>query len=85
MSVAKMRILRWMCGHTRKNKIMNEDIQDERKSVKAVWTCETKTYRAPVRRCDYETETQGQRGRGRPLRKYLDYLDLTEDMTQDRA
>ena len=47
---------------------------------------------APVRRCDYETEVQGQRGRGRPrktleetLRKDLEYLDLTEDMTHDRT
>ncbi|CAN6541304.1 unnamed protein product [Malus baccata var. baccata] len=47
---------------------------------------------APVRRCDYGTEVQGQRGRGRPrktleetLRKDLEYLDLTEDMTQNRA
>ena len=47
---------------------------------------------APVRRCDYGTEVQGRRGRGRPrktleetLRNDLEYLDLTEDMTQDRA
>ncbi|RXH84666.1 hypothetical protein DVH24_032950 [Malus domestica] len=47
---------------------------------------------APVRRCDYGTEVQGQRGRGRPrktleetLRKDLEYLVLTEDMTQNRA
>ncbi|KAM1484173.1 hypothetical protein TB2_035404 [Malus domestica] len=46
----------------------------------------------PIRRCDYGTEVQGRRGRGRPrktleetLRKDLEYLDLTEDMTQDRA
>ncbi|CAN6702577.1 unnamed protein product [Malus baccata var. baccata] len=45
---------------------------------------------APIRRCDYETEVQGRRGRGRPrktleetLRKNLEYLDLTKDMTQD--
>ena len=46
----------------------------------------------PVRRCDDGTEVQGRRGRGRPrkmleetLRKDLEYLDLTEDMTHDRA
>ncbi|RXH85648.1 hypothetical protein DVH24_009469 [Malus domestica] len=47
---------------------------------------------APVRRCDYRTEVQGRRGRGRPrktleetLRKDLEYLDLMEDMTHNRV
>ena len=43
---------------------------------------------ASVRRCDYGTEVQGQRGRGRPrktLEETLKYLDLTEDVTQNRA
>ncbi|CAN6561224.1 unnamed protein product [Malus baccata var. baccata] len=46
----------------------------------------------PIRRCDYGTEVQGRRGRERPrktleltLRKDLEYLDLTDDMTQNRA
>ncbi|KAM2263629.1 hypothetical protein ACFXTI_039889 [Malus domestica] len=47
---------------------------------------------APVRRCDYVIEVQGRRGRRRPrktleetLGKDLEYLDLTEAMTQNRA
>ncbi|CAN6541821.1 unnamed protein product [Malus baccata var. baccata] len=63
-----------------------------RKSVPVIWTCAKKATDAPVRRCDYGTEVQGQRGRGRPrktleetLRKDLEYLVLTEDMTQNRA
>ncbi|KAM1053011.1 hypothetical protein PS2_000542 [Malus domestica] len=47
---------------------------------------------SPVRRCDYGTEVQDRSGRGRTrktleetLRKDLEYLDLTEDMTQNRA
>jgi hypothetical protein len=29
MSVAEMRMLRWICGHTRKDQIRNDDIQDK--------------------------------------------------------
>jgi hypothetical protein len=29
MSVAEMRILRWICGHTRKNRIRNDNIRDK--------------------------------------------------------
>lgn len=29
MKVAEMRMLRWMCGHTRMDKLRNEDIQEK--------------------------------------------------------
>jgi hypothetical protein len=29
MSVAKMRMLRWICGYTRKDRIKNDDIRDK--------------------------------------------------------
>ena len=49
-------MLCWMCGHTRKDNIRNEDIRCKvgvaeiegkmrGKSVSVVWTCETKAYK----------------------------------------
>jgi hypothetical protein len=29
MSVAEIRMLRWICGHTRKDRIRNDDIRDK--------------------------------------------------------
>ncbi|CAN6543933.1 unnamed protein product [Malus baccata var. baccata] len=99
----KMRMLRWMCGHTRKDKIRNEDIrgkvgvaeiEGKMRENRLRWFghVQRRPTDAPIRRCDYGTEVQGRMGRGRPrktleetLRKDLEYLDLTEDMTQDRA
>ncbi|KAM1295577.1 hypothetical protein ACFX2H_015354 [Malus domestica] len=103
MGVAEMRMLRWMCGHTRKDKIRNEDIrgkvgvaeiEGKMRENRLRWFghVQRRPTDAPIRRCDYGTEVQGRRGRGRPrktleetLRKDLEYLDLTKDMTQDRA
>ncbi|KAM0966625.1 hypothetical protein EV2_022996 [Malus domestica] len=87
MGVAEMRMLRWMCGHTRKDKIRNEDIRGKvglaeiegKLRENRLWWfghVQRRPTDAPVRRCDYGTET---------LRKDLEYLDLTEDMTQDQA
>lgn len=43
-----------------------------------------------VRRCDYETEAQRKRDRGRPmktwkeiLKKYMEYLELTKYLVQN--
>ncbi|KAM1798712.1 hypothetical protein ACFX12_032753 [Malus domestica] len=103
MGVAEMRMLRWMCGHTRKDKIRNEDIrgkvgvaeiEGKMRENRLRWFghVQRRPTDAPIRRCDYGTEVQGRRGRGRPrktleetLRKDLEYLDLTKDMTQYRA
>ncbi|KAM2590328.1 hypothetical protein TB2_042878 [Malus domestica] len=103
MGVAEMRMLRWMCGHTRKDKIRNEDIrgkvgvaeiEGKMRENRLRWFghVQRRPTDVPIRRCDYGTEVLGRRGRGRPrktleetLRKDLEYLDLTKDMTQDRA
>ncbi|KAM1191811.1 hypothetical protein ACFX2G_012464 [Malus domestica] len=103
VGVVEMRMLRWMCGHTRKDKIRNEDIrgkvgvaeiEGKRRENRLRWSGHVQRMPtdAPVRRCDHGTKVQGRRGRGTPrktleetLRKDLEYLDLTEDMTQNRA
>ncbi|KAM2859996.1 hypothetical protein COP2_025345 [Malus domestica] len=103
VGVMEMRMLRWMCGHTRKDKIRNEDIrgkvgvaeiEGKRRENRLRWFghVQRRPTDAPVRRCDHGTEVQGRSGRGRPrktldetLRKDLEYLDLTEDMTQNHA
>ncbi|KAM1471250.1 hypothetical protein ACFXTO_042189 [Malus domestica] len=107
MGVAEIRMLRGMlrgmCGHTRNEKIVNEDIRGKvgvaevegkmrENQLRWFGHVQRRPTDAPVRRCDYGTEVRGRRGRGRPrktlektLRKDLEYLDLTEDMTQNRA
>ncbi|KAM2891684.1 hypothetical protein COP2_009948 [Malus domestica] len=103
MDVVEMRMLRGMCRHMRKDKIGNDDIRGKVGVAEIEGKMRENQFRwfghvqrrptdAPVRRCDYGTEVQGRRGRGRPrktleetLRKDLEYLDLTEDMTQNRA
>jgi hypothetical protein len=48
LSVAEMRMLRWICGHTRRDRVRNNDIRErlgmspvEEKLVQMVWTCAT--------------------------------------------
>ena len=33
LSVAEMRMLRWICGHTRMDRVWNDDIRDDRLGV----------------------------------------------------
>ncbi|KAM2423333.1 hypothetical protein ACFX1W_021073 [Malus domestica] len=82
MGVAEMRMLRGMYGHTRKDKIGNKDIRGKAGIAKIERNMRENRFRwfghvqrrptdAPVRKCDYGTEVQGRRGRGRP-RKTLE-------------
>ena len=65
-----MRILSWMHGHTRKDRIKNKDIRgkvrvveikDKMRENRLRWFGHVKQrlIDAPVRRCNYKTEVQG--------------------------
>ncbi|XP_070043285.1 uncharacterized protein [Nicotiana tomentosiformis] len=80
MKVAEMRMLRWMCGRTKLDKIRNEDIrvkvgmapmEDKMREARLRWFGHVRRRRldAPVRRCERLALTGMRRGRGRP-KKY---------------
>ncbi|KAK4730683.1 hypothetical protein R3W88_023671 [Solanum pinnatisectum] len=95
-----MRMLKWMCGLTRRDIIRNEDIHakvevamDKMRKSRMRWFRHVKRtcMDAPVRRCERLTIEGLRRGRGRPkkywievIRKDMTSLKLTKDMTLDR-
>jgi hypothetical protein len=77
LSVAKMRMLRWICGHTRRDRVRNEDIRDrvgvtpiEEKLVqhRLRWFghVQRRPPEAPVRSGVLDRVGSVRRGRGRP-------------------
>ncbi|XP_070003183.1 uncharacterized protein [Nicotiana sylvestris] len=80
MRVAEMRMLRWMCGHTRMDKIRNDDIrekvhvapiEDKMWEARLRWFghVQRRSPDVPVRRCERLEVEGNRRGRGRP-KKY---------------
>ncbi|KAL3356212.1 hypothetical protein AABB24_017079 [Solanum stoloniferum] len=91
LHVAEMRMLRWMSGHTRSDKIRNEVIRekvgvspvvDKLREVRLRWFGHVKRRcaDAPVRRCEGLVVEGTQRGRGRP-RKYWEEV-IRQDLAQ---
>ncbi|KAK8923655.1 hypothetical protein KSP39_PZI019072 [Platanthera zijinensis] len=81
MGVAGMRILRWMCGHTRPDKIRNECIRDKTgvtpiaekmREAQLKWFghVQKRPLEALVRRCESLVSRHVKRGRGRPIKTW---------------
>ncbi|XP_070013802.1 uncharacterized protein [Nicotiana sylvestris] len=91
MNVAEMRMLRWMCRHTKLDKIRNEVIREkvgvapvDEKMREArprwfghVWR---RTIDSPVRRCERLALAGTRRGRGRPKKNWGEVI--RQDMAQ---
>ncbi|XP_019259176.1 PREDICTED: uncharacterized protein LOC109237335 [Nicotiana attenuata] len=91
MEVAEMRVLRWMCGHTRLDRIQNEviwdkvgvaPIEDKTREVRLRWFghVRKRSTDAPVRRCERLTFEGLRRGRGRPKKSWGEVI--RHDMAQ---
>ncbi|XP_070004684.1 uncharacterized protein [Nicotiana sylvestris] len=91
MKVAEMRMLRWMCGHTRLDNIRNEDIRErvgvapvdnKMREARLRWFghMQRRNLDAPVRMCQRLALTGTRRGRGRP-KKYWGKV-IRQDMAQ---
>nr|XP_033511396.1 uncharacterized protein LOC117276177 [Nicotiana tomentosiformis] len=76
MKVAEMRMLRWICGHTRRDKIKNEVIRDKAgvapveekmRELRLRWFgyVQRRSTDAPVKRCERLAVAGLRRGRGR--------------------
>jgi len=76
MTVAEMRMIRWICGHTRLDKIRNEvirrktgvaSIEDKLREARLRWFghIRRRNTNAPVRRCE-RIDRPNYRSRGRP-------------------
>ncbi|XP_070020912.1 uncharacterized protein [Nicotiana sylvestris] len=90
MKVAEMRMLRWMCGHTKLDKIRNDDrlkvgvapVKDKMQEARLRWFGHVKmrSLDTPVRRCERLALTGMRRGRWRH-KKYWGEV-IRQDMVQ---
>jgi len=89
LMVVEMRMIKWMCGYSRLDRIRNEvirdfvkvvPIEDKMRESRLRWFGHVKrrSVDAPVRRCERINLPQGKRGRGRP-KKSLDEV-IREDL-----
>ncbi|VFQ99294.1 unnamed protein product [Cuscuta campestris] len=99
LHAAEMRMLRWICGKTRLDRISNEvirrqvgmaPVEDKLREARLRWLghVRRRDADAPVRRCERITVIGGSRGRGRPKKNWEEVIrqDLgLLDLTEDMA
>ncbi|XP_019235471.1 PREDICTED: uncharacterized protein LOC109215814 [Nicotiana attenuata] len=81
MKVAEMRMLRWMCRHTKRDKIRNEVIQDKVGVAPVedkIWELRLRWFRtdAPIGRCERLAVAGQGRGRGRPKKYWGEFVTI---------
>ncbi|XP_070008151.1 uncharacterized protein [Nicotiana sylvestris] len=99
LKVYEMRMLSWMCGHTRLDKIMNEVIRgkvgmtpmkDKMWETRLRWFGHVKrrSIEALVRRCEWLASVGSRRGRGRPKKSWEEIIrrEMAQlELTEDMA
>ncbi|VFQ71409.1 unnamed protein product [Cuscuta campestris] len=99
LHAAEMRMLRWMCGKTRLDRVSNEvirrqvgmaPVEDKLREARLRWFghVRRRDADAPVRRCERITVIGGSRGRGRPRKNWKEVIrqDLgLLDLSEDMA
>ncbi|KAK8957379.1 hypothetical protein KSP39_PZI000616 [Platanthera zijinensis] len=81
MGVTEMRMIRWMCGHTRLDKIRNESIREKTevtpisekmREARLRWFghVQRRPLETPARRCESLVTRHVRRGRGRPIKTW---------------
>jgi hypothetical protein len=87
MGVAKIRMLRWICGHTRKDRIRNDDIRDKlevapiqeklvQHHLRWFGHIQRRPPEAPVRSGNLSRPENRRRGRGRPRLKWDEAIKI---------
>ncbi|CAN6583956.1 unnamed protein product [Malus baccata var. baccata] len=74
-----------MCEHTRNDKIMNKDILGKLGVIEIVGKMRKNRLRDSKKRQDQKGKGRAKKILEETLRKYLDDLDLTKYVTQNRA
>jgi len=85
MIVAEMRMLRWMSGVERENRIRNENVRNSVGVVSIVDKLRENRLRrlgyvikrgkTKINESDYEINIYGKRGRGRPKKRWSDTIE----------